>query len=295
MKLTKVLAVTALLGLAATSAQAIPTGSIGVSGVTGDVYSLDWAVGNALAKGAVPLQNGQDFTLYYQATLANFVGSNSPITANGGLNSAYELTIVGGITEKTQLLDPADAKFSLDTTSPGAVNFFTIYKSPVNANNLAGTGFTDGTIVMQGKATSATGNFGVDFAALALLDSHGTDQWGGQQTISGNGSTKISVDVTSYDSTYFTTPIGSFLWDLEFNTSNILPYNQVEPSHLFTDAAGNPITPSIGPVNGLTGPDIMFQADGSASPVVTPEPSTMVLLGAGLFGMSVFARRRKQS
>lgn len=289
---TKILAAAAMIGLAATSVQA--TSYVNVSGVAGDVYTLDWNPGNALAVGSLPLSTGKAFTLYYQASLTNFVGLNGlPITNNSGLNSSYEITLIGGFGEIANMLTPTDAKFTLDNSNP--INFVRMYVSQVNSSNLAGTGFNDGTLVMSGHISKATGSFGTDTETVGLLDQFGTDNWGGALTISGNGSTKATVQVDSYDTTFFTTLPDTFLIDLLFNTSNILPYNQVDPSRLFTDMGNNSFAPNIGTLNGVTGPDMLFQADANSSPIVTPEPSTMVLLGAGLFGLSVFARRRNNN
>lgn len=294
---TKVLAVTAMLGLAATSVQA---DTVGVSGVTGSVAALDWNPGNALAKGGIPLVTGTPFTLYYQASLGNFLGTNGlPILANSGLNSSYEVTLIGAFGEKPTVfgLGGTSSTFALDPLTP---NFFKMYVSAVNSNNLAGTGFNDGSLVMAGHVTSAFGSFSVNttdpLGPVSPLDQFGTNDWAGTSSVSGAGGTsaKVQVDAYNQDLAFFSTPPSTFLVDMLFNTSNILPFIQVDPSRLFTNAAGAAFAPTVGAINGITGPDMLFQADANSSPVVTPEPSTMALLGAGLFGLSVFARRRSK-
>ena len=298
MKLTtKVLATAAMLGLAVTSAQA---STIGVSGVSGGVAALDWNPGNALAKGGIPLKTGEDFTLYFQASLGNFTGTDgNPISANGGLNSSYEVTLIGAFGE-TPTVSPSglSSEFALNTST---TNFFKMYVDySKDANNLAGTGFNDGLLVMAGHVTEAFGNFGVNTTSptgpTTDLDKFGANDWVGTKSVTGTGGTYANVQVDAYnqDLAYFTTPPATFLIELLFNTSNILPYNQVDPSRLFTAEDGTTFAPNVGSINGVTGPDMVFQADANSSPIVTPEPSTMVLLGAGLFGLSVFARRRNQ-
>lgn len=298
MKLTtKVLATAAMLGLAVTSAQA---DTIGVAGVTGQVATLDWNPGNALVKDGIPLTGGTPFTLYFQASLGNFLGTNGlPILANSGLNSSYEVTLIGAFGETPTPSSPTASTFALDPLKP---NFFKMYvDSTPDANNLAGTGFNDGDLVMAGHVSEAFGSFGVSTvsptAPFGNLDQFGANDWVGTKTVTGAGGTFATVQVDAYnqDLAYFSTPPSNFLIDILFNTSNILPFNQVDPSRLFTDEFNVAFAPNVGGINGVTGPDMLFQADANSSPkVVTPEPSTMVLLGAGLFGLSVFARRRNQ-
>ena len=294
---TKLVVATALLGLAATSAQA--TTYVDIAGVADPVYTFDWNPGNALAVGAIPLTSGADFTLYYQSRLANFNNSEGdPITTNGGLNANYEITLVGGFGETpTVSAGGIDASFALDQTN--TTNFFRMYYDTANDSNaLSGTGFTNGSLILSGHVTYATGSFRVDTldpnGIVQPLDGFGIDNWAGTSTVSGTGSTKATVAVDSYDSSYFITTPNQFLIQFLYNTSNILPFNQVNPSQLFTDVNGTTFAPNVGTINGITGPDMLFQADANSSPVVTPEPSTMVLLGAGLFSLSVFARRRKE-
>lgn len=195
------------------------------------------------------------------------------------------------------------------------VNFFEIYYDDFSAgsqnNPLAGTGYRDGQLILSAELVSLSGNFTADFTFVdvdnsggfnagdilqtSLLDQFGADQWGGQQTISGEGSTQLVADVTFQDYDFFISNVSALVQDLFFNTSNILPFAQTNPSMQFD---GSVIIPDIGAINGFSGPDILFQTDANSGFVTTevPEPSTVLLFGLGLlllgFGSrNQFARR----
>lgn len=266
------------------------------------VATLDWNPGNALAKGAIPLSDGQTFDLYFQASLGNLIGTNGTQIPVPGLGTQFEVTVIGGFSEKVVNVSTgggmSTATFTRDY-SPNTLNFFQIYfDETVDANNLAGTGFNDGTLVASGYVSQANGGFtvyGLNSQTFGNLDQFGNNDWPNTYTLSGAGGTNAMVHLDNIDSamqSYFSFGGNTYLqFDLAFNTSNILPYLQVDPSKQFTDENGNLFSPSVGTVNGLSGPDMLFQADANSSAVV-PEPSTIALVGAGLLGMGLFARRR---
>lgn len=268
------------------------------------VATLDWNPGNALAKGAIPLSDGQTFDLYFQASLGNLIGTNGTQIPVPGLGTQFEVTVIGGFSEKVTSVNtnPAAgtslAAFTRDT-SPNALNFFQIYfDTTPDANNLAGTGFNDGTLVASGYVTQADGGFsvyGLNSQTFGNLDQFGANDWLGTYSVNGAGGTNAMVHLNNINpamQSYFSFGGNTYLqFDLAFNTSNILPYLQVNPSKQFTDQNGNLFSPSVGLINGFSGPDMLFQADANSSAVV-PEPSTIALVGAGLLGMGLFARRR---
>jgi hypothetical protein len=290
-----------MLGLAATAAQADTINFVGISTPVAD---LQWLAGNALAHGAVPSSPGTLSTLYYQAVLSQFNDAGGAPISGTGLNTSFYITAIAAFGEVTTPFSTATVgDFAL---APGyGPNYFDIFyhtgAAPVGID-LSGVGFDSGTLIMSGTVIDAGGSFAIISTKTPALDNFTkAAYWAGEKTVTGSGGTSATVDVGYINPAYITTSLSQFNISLDYTGGDATPFTHTSPAEQFVTPYGtiavNNTATSLGTINGQNGSDILFQAQGDSTVTVAPvpEPSTMVLLGAGLFGMSVFARRRKES
>jgi len=318
---------------------------------TQTISGFDLSVGNVLAQGsnaavaaaaggAAPNTPATTFQIYFQANLAGLIDTGGTSVAPTGNNRTFETTVIASVTEtvtsftaNTGGTSPQQTlRFAVaNTQSPQSfVRFYydqnpnpgtqppTAASWPTQSNNLAGTGFNDGTLILTGfpiATPDGTGGFGVNLASPTGVtpvtqrydqfpdSTAASDNYGGKQSLVGNGSSVIQFLVTGTpDPNFFKT----ILPRLSFNTSQVTPFQSVDPSKLFTALTGavngiggtfTPITPNTGPdspagTNGFTGTDFQFQADANVVPV--PEPASMTLLGLGLAGAFGYGWRKRK-
>jgi len=266
----------------------------GLAGINNPVQvgSIDFLPGNALNQNAInvadPTSVPAQFTNYYQARLGSLLDQNGNVIQVAGLNSTFEITIVSQFDLTPSIYQ--DQFNNLITTTAlapqtaNSVNYFQIYyDSKMNANDLSGVGFNDGTLIMSGSISFFGGSF-VEFGVFpkTLLDQFGANDWGNTLSNTGVGGSAVTAEVSYVNTDFFS----SNIQQMNFNTTNAEPYNQINPSKSFI----NGIIPNIGAINGQTGPDIIVQGDAVASFVV-PEPGVFMLMGISSLGL--FLRRRK--
>lgn len=282
-KILVALAALMVLG-AGTASATFWTGSIsdGAGNWADNVRTLDWEQsGSAVATGlAAPgaFFIGNTFDFHAQARLGGLNNPTGQSVALPGLNTTFEYTLVASFTEQivdlsTSVAGRTTATFQL--VSPGA---WYILHSAANSNTALGTNFQDGTIVAQG--TWVTGQF-----SEFTVNPAGTEG-NGSSIIEGLRAVGTVVDPNFLDPTLWGAE--QLISGLRFETQLNFPANDSTTAEFFAGPGGLLPTYTVQPG------DFLFKADGSNKFHVVPEPSTIILLGAGLLGLVGFSRKKMQ-
>ena len=255
-----------------------------------NVASFDLLPGSSLDQNII-LPNGNlttsSATVLFQARLGSFFGfqrSRHPTCRASTTPKLAQPFPDNSQAAQFNVTATASGSATVLSFTPSTTNFVRYYyNNALTANDLTGTGFTDGTTIATGAATIVNGVFLTASSPNQLFDQFGADNYAGLTTITGIGGTAFSAAVSNVNSSFFLTLGVSTIMG---NTSDQLAYDQANPSQKFFGT----ITPNLGVANGV-GPDIELQTDGVTSFVIVPEPASLLLLATGAVGL--LARRRR--
>ena len=282
----------AMLASSSARADVISFDPDGAGGANGPsvTNTFDFAPGNTVLAhvGSLLVDKTGKFIEYgLQATLDNIQDGNGNPIAVAGLGSTFEITVALAF-EGSADVAGAVTNFGYG----GGASFFEVWydnNALTKASNLAGTGFRDGTLILSGALTEASGAI-VRHSSPTRFDQFpspaaGDDNYGGLQTEQVVGGASMTALIGYADPNFFG-QVPPILQLSFLNTSAIAPFSQVDPSQQFWG-----YIPNRGNVNGQ-GDDLQMQGDANATFQV-PEPSTCALAVLGLIGLA-FARRQRR-
>jgi hypothetical protein len=253
---------------------------------TQQITAFDWAPGNGLTIGAfsTPTSAFIDVTgdgvpeavqvlkTVVQANLAAVILNDDASTPVGFGAGNREITFQATFFEYAFNVGGTTAQFLL---APGPSSFQVFYSdtAATKSNQILGTGYGDGTLILSGTLSSLNGSFTDTTRAdneqnlaavsclqsaggqplqnrITTLDCNGANNQPNVLTHVGNGNNQIAVNVITQDNNFFKSDVSSLLVDLLDSTGASTPFNQANPSdQVVGETPFYSVTP-LGLVNG---------------------------------------------